>query len=97
MMLSLELRVPIFIVITKIDFCPEEKYMETLSMIDQILEKSDKNPVIIPKGTESDALDMTRYAQAITKNKMVPIFSVSNVTGDGIICLKKFLGLLKSR
>jgi GTPase len=36
-------------------------------------------------------------ASAMDKNKICPIFCISNVTGEGIPKLKEFLSLLKSR
>ena len=49
-------------------------------------------PVIVK---EED--DIGVLAANLTSDKVTPIFSVSNVTGEGVARLKDFLGLLNSR
>lgn len=97
--ISLALGVPLFIVITKIDLAPEEKYLDTLETLNKILKspQAGKNPVTIPRGSASDETDVNLYARAMPDKVICPIFSISNVTGEGIPCLKKFMGLLTSR
>ena len=97
--ISLALGVPLFIVITKIDLAPEEKYQETLATLTKILQspQAGKNPFAIPRGALSDDTDVSLYAKAMPGKQICPIFSVSNVNGDGIPCLKKFMSLLTSR
>ena len=97
--ISLALGVPLFIVITKIDLAPEEKYQETLATLTKILQspQAGKNPVTIPRGAESESVDVSVYAKAMPGRVIAPIFSVSNVNGEGIPCLKKFMALLTSR
>ena len=97
--ISLALGVPLFIVITKIDLAPDEKYQETLSVLTKILKspQAGKNPITIPRGEEGENTDMSVYARAMPDKVVCPIFSVSNVTGEGIQTLKKFMSLLKSR
>jgi GTPase len=41
--------------------------------------------------------DVSVYAQNLASDKVTPIFSISNVTGEGIDKLKEFLSLLHSR
>ena len=97
--ISLALGIPLFIVITKIDLAPEEKYLDTLSTLTKILQspQAGKNPVAIPRGEASDNTDVDLYAKAMPDKVICPIFSISNVTGEGIPCLKKFMSILKSR
>jgi len=97
--ISLALGVPLFIVITKIDLAPEPKYQETLATLTKILQspQANKNPVTLPRGAASDTTDVALYAKAMPDKVICPIFSVSNVTGEGINCLKRFLSLLRSR
>ena len=97
--ISLALGVPLFIVITKIDLAPDEKYQETLSVLTKILKspQAGKNPITIPRGEEGENTDMSVYARAMPDKVVCPIFSVSNVNGEGINTLKKFMSLLKSR
>ena len=97
--ISLALGVPLFIVITKVDIAPEEKYLETIATITKILQspQAGKNPVTIPRGEASEEADVSVYARAMPDKVVCPIFSVSNVTGEGINCLKKFMSMLTSR
>lgn len=79
--ISLALQIPIFIVITKIDIAPKPVYEETLKVLKKILNGpyAKKRAVIIK---EDD--DVSIYAKGITANVLCPIFSVSNVTGEGL-------------
>lgn len=51
----------------------------------------------IPRGEAGAAIDVGFYAKAMPDKVVCPIFSVSNVNGEGIPQLKTFLSLLKSR
>jgi GTPase len=92
--ISLALGIPIFIVITKIDIAPKAIYEETVNTLNKILKSpyAAKHPIAV---REDD--DVSLYAKSITAKTVCPIFSISNVTGDGIGKLKEFLSLLKSR
>lgn len=92
--ISLALRVPIFIVITKLDVAPIEVYDNTKETLIKILKSPGCNRM--PKIVKPDD-DVEMYANALDKDKICPIFSVSNVTGEGIPKLKHFLSLLTSR
>ena len=97
--ISLALGVPLFVVITKIDLAPEEKYIETLNTLTKILQspQAGKNPVTIARGEAGAKTDVSFYAKAMPDKVVCPIFSVSNVTGEVIPQLKSFLAILKSR
>jgi GTPase len=41
--------------------------------------------------------DVTVLAKSLPSKKMCPIFTVSNVTGQGLPKLKEFLSLIQSR
>lgn len=92
--ISLALGIPIFIVVTKIDIAPKGVYDETMNTLKKILSSpyAAKHPIIV---REED--DISVYARSITAKTVCPIFSISNVTGQGIKQLKEFLSLLKSR
>ena len=51
-----------------------------------------KAPVIVKDGE-----DVSVFAEKLTSNKVTPIFTVSNVTGEGLPRLKEFLSHLSSR
>lgn len=97
--ISLALGVPIFVVITKIDIAPAEKYQETLQTLIKILKspQAGKNPEAIPRDNEESKVDFDLLARSMPDKLVSPIFSVSNVTGEGIDKLKTFLGCLRSR
>ena len=84
--ISLALGVPLFVVITKIDLAPEETYLETLQTLTKILQspQAGKNPVTIARGEAGANTDVSFYAKAMPAKEVCPIFSVSNVTGEGI-------------
>lgn len=92
--ISLALGVPIFVVVTKIDVAPKPVYDATLKELIKILKSpyAGKHPI---KVLESD--DVGVYARSIGAKTVCPIFSISNVTGEGLPKLKEFLALLKSR
>lgn len=92
--ISLALGVPIFVVVTKVDIAPPSVYEETLSTLVKIMKhpQAGKTPMVV--GQEHD---LTVLAQSINSKKVCPIFSVSNVTGEGLPKLKEFLSLVTSR
>jgi GTPase len=92
--ISLALGVPIFIVITKIDIAPKQVYEETLKTLVKIMESKNagKQTNLI-----DDKSDVSICAKTMLSNKTCPIFSISNVNGEGIPKLKEFLSLLNSR
>lgn len=96
--ITLALGIPFFIVITKIDMAPENILNETLDTIRFYLKKVGKNdlqkkkPYIIKE--EEDVLISSKQMGRGTN--VVPIFKVSNVTGEGLNKLKMFLNLIPS-
>ena len=44
-----------------------------------------------------DSDDIKVFAEKLTSNKITPIFTISNVTGEGLPRLKEFLSYLNSR
>ena len=92
--ITLALKIPFFIVLTKIDMCPENVYKETLDTLFKILKMSTVNRVpFLLKETD----DIEKVAQSISSDRVCPIFCVSSVTGSGYEILIKFLSLLESR
>jgi GTPase len=92
--IALALKVPIFIVISKIDIAPQEIFKQTLDYITKVLKSTgaQKMPVII---REND--DVSVYADSIVSDRVCPIFCVSSVTGEGIDKLRQFIGNLQTR
>eukprot|EP01065_Artemidia_motanka_P012444 TRINITY_DN1683_c2_g4_i1.p1 TRINITY_DN1683_c2_g4~~TRINITY_DN1683_c2_g4_i1.p1 ORF type:complete len:668 (+),score=232.48 TRINITY_DN1683_c2_g4_i1:99-2006(+) len=92
--LCLALKIPVFCVITRVDACPAEVAKHTLSEVTKILKMPGvrKLPYIVR--SEDDAIIC---AKNVREDRVAPVFQVSNVTGQGLDLLKKFLNLLPIR
>ena len=92
--ISLALKVPIFIVITKIDISPPDVFEKTRDTLVKILKSPgcQRLPVLVKPED-----DVSVYAQSLAYDKVTPIFCVSNVSGEGLPKLKEFLSHLNSR
>ena len=92
--ISLALKVPIFIVITKIDISPQDVLDKTKDTLVKILKSPgcQRHPIIVRPED-----DVSLLAANLASDKVTPIFSVSNVTGEGLPKLKEFLALVPSR
>lgn len=90
--ISLALDVPFFIVVTKIDMSPAEVLKNTVQTLCRVLNGVKRSAEIMKPDD-----DLLKSAAIFKTSTICPIFSVSNVTEEGIPQLKKFLGLLQSR
>lgn len=92
--ITLALKIPFFIVITKIDMCPDNVFKETLDTLVKILKLSSVNrvPFIF---NEKDNIE--KIAQNLISDRICPIFCVSSVSGNGLTALTTFMSLLESR
>ena len=91
--LSLALKIPMFFVFTKIDIAPENVYKENFNLLKRILSSSAANRVPLPVENNSDIQKLV----SMMESKGCPIFSVSNVTGEGLDQLRLFISCLKTR
>lgn len=92
--IAIGLRLPVLVVITKIDLAPPNIYEQTLACLQRLLKSpgAKKLPVIVK--TQEDVL----MAQSnIVNDRVVPIFPMSSVTGEGLDNLRSFLNLVPSR
>ncbi|KAK7472562.1 hypothetical protein VKT23_000677 [Stygiomarasmius scandens] len=91
--IALALSVPIVVCVTKIDMTPANVMAETIKQVVKILKSPGcrKIPVFV-KSSEA----AVEVATAFGKDKLCPIFQVSNVTGEGLDHLRTFLNLLPS-
>lgn len=89
--LTLALKVPCYIVVTKIDICPPNILEQTLTMLKRILKApgSKKLPLIV-----NSPDDVILAARNFNSERMAPIFQISNVTGENLDLLKMFLSLI---
>jgi GTPase len=93
MQVALALKLPIFVVITKVDLAPTHIYEQTLANITKLLKSPGARKVpVIMKSSEDIVL-----GKSIVNDRIAPIFSVSNVTGEGLDLLRSFLNILPTR
>lgn len=92
--LALALGVPVFVVVTKIDMAPQNVLQETMKLLQRILRSQGvrKIPLLVQNND-----DVITCATNFTSERLCPIFQVSNVTGENLDLLKKFLNLLTTR
>lgn len=92
--LALALGVPVFVVVTKIDMAPPNVLQETMKLLQRILRSPGvrKIPLLVQNND-----DVITCATNFTSERLCPIFQVSNVTGENLELLKKFLNLLTTR
>ncbi|CAH1795450.1 unnamed protein product [Owenia fusiformis] len=92
--LALALSVPVFVVVTKIDMCPENVLSDTLKMLQRLLKSPGcrKIPVLVQNRD-----DVICTATNFSSERVCPIFQVSNVSGLNLDLLKLFLNLLSTR
>uniref|UniRef100_A0A4D5RA46 GTP-binding protein 2 n=1 Tax=Scolopendra viridis TaxID=118503 RepID=A0A4D5RA46_SCOVI len=89
--LAMALEVPIFVVVSKIDVCPPHILQRTLGQLDAILKSPGCKKVPLHVQTEDDAITA---ASNLTSENITPLFTISNVTGQGLELLTKFLNVL---
>lgn len=87
----LALKVPVIIVITKVDICPEHILIQTIDSLTKILKLPGSNKIPIIIRSEDDTIVS---AKNLLSGRIAPIFLVSNVTGENLDLLRKFLNIL---
>lgn len=92
--LALALGIPVFVVVTKIDMAPGNVLQETMKILQKILRSQGSRKIPLVVQTNDDVITC---ATNFTSERLCPIFQVSNVTGENLDLLKKFLNLLSTR
>ena len=92
--ISVALKIPSFVVITKIDMTPKEVLSSNVRKVVEYLKLPGVNRIPYPVRNENDCAVAARN---MPLGRITPIFLVSNVTGEGLDLLKKFLNLLPPR
>lgn len=92
--LCLMLRIPFFIVLTKIDMCPVDKFKETVASVKRVAKQPgiDKIPYMVREST-----DVFNACVNFSNGSILPIFAISNVSGAGLDLLKAFLNYLPAQ
>lgn len=89
--LTVALKVPTFVVVTKSDLCSEAQAHHTIQQLEHLLTSPGCCKVPFVVKTEGD---LCTAAQRFTDESTAPIFLVSNVTRQNFGFLEKFLNLL---
>jgi len=92
--LAIALKIPVIVIVTKIDMCPDEVKKQTFTDIYQILKiKGVRKMPLLIKSSE-DVLSAIKIA---TNDRIVPIFEISSVSGKNLDLLRCFLNLIPPR
>ena len=84
------LKIPIIVVITKVDICPPNIFKQTMTKLKRILRNREKMPFVVNKPKK-----VHKAVELITTSTTTcPVFITSNVTGKGIDELRSFIGNL---
>ena len=89
--IALALKIPLIVIITKIDMTPDNIKSQTIENTIRIFKKSHKIPLL----TKSKR-DLLITLKNFGESEIVPIFQISNVTGDGLNLLREFLNYIPS-
>ncbi|VDN23980.1 unnamed protein product, partial [Gongylonema pulchrum] len=92
--LALYLDIPIFIVVTKIDMCPEKVLAETMSSLEKLMKSRGARKFTVPIRRMEDVV---RAATTFSAGTVCPVFQVSNVVGTNLDLLRAFLNLIPLR
>ncbi|XP_048865627.1 GTP-binding protein 2-like isoform X1 [Brienomyrus brachyistius] len=90
--LAMALKVPIFIVVSKVDLCPCGTVERTVRQLERILKQPGCNKVPTVVASEDDAV--TAAQQFAQSPSITPIFTLSSVSGESLDLLKVFLNIL---
>lgn len=88
---ALALKVPVFVVVTKIDMCRKFMINKTITQLEKILKSPGCKKIPVRVDSEDDAITA---AQNFDSDRIVPIFAVSSVTGENLDLLFKFLNVI---
>jgi GTPase len=90
------LKLPIFIVITKVDLCPESVIKNQMEKVRAVLSEIPFSYLSIKINSNDDVSNIAKQFQS-SPCSVVPIFSTSSVSGAGLDLLTQFLNLLPPR
>ncbi|KAK0134073.1 GTP-binding protein 2 [Merluccius polli] len=90
--LALALKVPIFLVLSKVDLCSRATVERTLRQLQRVLKQPGCNKVPFLVSRPDDAV--TAAQQFTQSTSITPILLVSSVGGEGLQLLQQFLNIL---
>lgn len=90
--LAMALKVPIFIVVSKVDLCTRATVERTMRQLERVLKQPGCNKVPLVVGSTDDAvMAAQQFAQS---PNITPIFTVSSVSGVSLDLLKVFFNII---
>lgn len=94
--LCLSLHIPFVVIVTKIDICKDRQDVltNTVKEVKQLLSAPGIRRIPYDVKNDEDILLCTKNIHSLAT---VPIFYVSNVTGEGVLTLRNFLNLYTKR
>uniref|UniRef100_A0A8C6MC51 GTP binding protein 2 n=1 Tax=Nothobranchius furzeri TaxID=105023 RepID=A0A8C6MC51_NOTFU len=90
--LAMALKVPIFIVISKVDLCTRATVERTVRQLERVLKQPGCNKVPMVVSSTDDAV--TAAQQFAQSPNITPIFTLSSVTGESLDLLKVFFNII---
>ena len=85
--LILILKLPLIVVFSKIDLCPQPVFNQSFKDLQKVLAKYKIHKNLIEINSEELALNNLEFA----KNKYIPYFKISNISGHNIDLFKNYL------
>ncbi|KAJ4948593.1 hypothetical protein JOQ06_020126 [Pogonophryne albipinna] len=90
--IAMALKVPIFIVISKVDLCMRATVERTVRQLERVLKQPGCNKVPMVVSSTDDAV--TAAQQFAQSPNITPIFTLSCVTGESLDLIKVFLNII---
>jgi len=92
--MAIALNVPLFVVVTKVDLCPEPVMKETMRQLSKLLKLpgARKQPYIVRNDD-----DLMLAVKGFGKSAIAPVFTISSVDGTNVPLLRRFFNLMPSR
>jgi len=92
--MAIALNVPLFVVITKVDLCPEPVMKETIKQLLKLLKLpgARKQPYAV-----KNLDDLMVAVSGFGKSAITPMFSISSVDGTGVPLLRQFFNCMPAR
>ncbi|XP_054455913.1 GTP-binding protein 2 [Anoplopoma fimbria] len=90
--LAMALKVPIFVVISKVDLCARATVERTVRQLERVLKQPGCNKVPMVVSTTDDAV--TAAQQFAQSPNITPIFTLSSVSGESLDLLKVFFNII---
>jgi len=95
--IALGLKIPVIVIVTKIDVAPKNKLNETNQNMKQLIKKTTGGGFAI---MVNDDVSMNQCIEHLSERKytrITPLFNISNKVGTNIPLLKRFLGELPNK